>query len=269
MPNKLIVYTDGSYRDKRAGWAFVIQDHLTMNRPSISYGSYNAADSMQAEAVACLKAIDNIDLYGKYDYIIIRTDQVELVNLSSRIIYSDIRLESLIKENFINDETRRIALVHKHLESRLRFEKVDRKNHFLRLADKYARSALVLEPDDDNYWYLENIKSEPVYLKSRKNSENHCVELNRDKLINLEEYEIVQLRVTDVDLVDIIHFQTPTLNLNGDLARVRAGYINEKPIVVRPLENGRFGLVSGFKRYCIAKIMDIESIPGVIIDNIQ
>jgi ribonuclease HI len=213
MSNKLTVYTGGSYKDKRAGWAFVIQDYLTMNKPSISYGACNAADSVQAEAVACLKAIDNVDLYGKYDYIIIRTDQLGLVKISSRIIHSNIRLENLVKEVFINDETRRIALIQKHLGPRLRFEKVIRNNHYLRLADKYARRALELEPDDNNYWYMENSKSQPIYLNCQKNSESYCVELNRDKLIDLEKCEVVKLRIAEIDLVDTIHFQTPTLIL--------------------------------------------------------
>lgn len=168
MTKKLIVYTDGSYKDNRAGWAFVMQQNMIVKRPSVSYGSCDAVDSTQAEALACIKALDNIDLYGEHDYIIIRTDQLELVKLSNRIIYSDIKLESLAKEPFIYNEIRKIALIQKCLGPRLRFEKVVRKNHFLRLADKYARKALDLEPDDNKYWHLESVKSEPAYIECKK-----------------------------------------------------------------------------------------------------
>lgn len=98
----------------------------------------------------------------------------------------------------------------------------------------------------------------------QKNGERHCATFIQEKVINIQGLEIVHLKVSEIDLVDTIHLETPTLDLNGDLKRVRTGYISERPIIVRPLENGRYGLVSGLKRYCIAKIMDIEFIPGVV-----
>lgn len=106
-------------------------------------------------------------------------------------------------------------------------------------------------------------------LNAKKNGERHCETFSKEKAIDIQGHEIVHLRVSEIDLVDTIHLETPTLDLNGELQRVQAGYISERPIIVRTLENGRYGLVSGLKRYCIAKIMDIEFIPGIVyIDKI-
>jgi len=146
----------------------------------------------------------------------------------------------------------------------LRFEKVDSKNRYNRLADAYARKALNLDIDYDKYLYTEDAKTEPLLLKCKKNSEIHCEAFQPQIIPDIKGCEIVQVKVSEIDLVDTVHLEASALSLYGGLARAKDGLAFDQPIVIRPLDNGRYGLIFGFRRYCIAKIMDIESIPGVV-----
>lgn len=264
MTKQLIVYTDASFKDNRGGWAYVTKNDIKGHKPTVSYGCCDAKDSVQAEAIACIRAIDNIDLYDNLDSIIIRTDVQSIVKLTDRILYTRKKLKSISQEAYKFEEIWRIAIIQKQLGTRLRFEKVDSKNRYNRLADSYARKALNLEIDYDKYLYTEDAKTEPLLLKCKKNSEIYCAAFQPQIIPDIKGCEIVQVKVSEIDLVDTVHLEASALSLYGGLARAKDGLIFDQPIVIRPLDNGRYGLISGFRRYCIAKIMDIESIPGVV-----
>lgn len=264
MAKPLIIYTDASYKDNRGGWAYVIKNDIKGHKPTVSYGRCDAKDSAHAEAIACLRAIDNIDLYGNLDSIIIRTDVQSLVKLTDRILYTRKKLKSISQEAYKYEETWCLAIIQKQLGTRLRFEKVDSKNRYNKLADAYARKALNLEIDCDKYLYTEDAKTEPLLLECKKNSEVYCAAFQPQIIPDIKGCEIIQVKLSEIDLVDAIHLEASVLSLNGGLARAKEGLVFDQPIVVRPLDNGRYGLISGFRRYCIAKIMDIDSIPGVV-----
>jgi len=57
-----------------------------------------------------------------------------------------------------------------------------------------------------------------------------------------------------------------TLNLGGMLSKYRSDASALQPIVVRRLDNETYGLVLGFKAYCIAKILGIKEIKAHITD---
>ena len=268
MAKPIIVYTDASYKDNRGGWAYVTKNDGKGHKSAVSYGRCDAKDSTHAEAIACLRAIDNLDLSGTFDSIIIRTDLYSLVKLTDRILYTTKKLKNIAQESYKNEETWRIAVIQKQIGTRLKFEKVDSKNRYNRLADAYARKAVGLEIDYDKYLYTEDANAEPLLLECKKNSEIYCSAFRPPVTIDISGCEIVQVKISEIDIVDIVHLEASSLGLFGGLAKAKNGLAFDYPIVIKPLDNGRYGLVSGFRRYCIAKIMDIDSVPGVIKQDI-
>lgn len=78
--------------------------------------------------------------------------------------------------------------------------------------------------------------------------------------------EIITINTADVVIFEEIHLLTKVISLNGILKAVSVvGELN-KPIGVKPLENGKYALVMGLRSYAAAKMLNLEKVPAVIRD---
>lgn len=75
--------------------------------------------------------------------------------------------------------------------------------------------------------------------------------------------DVKEIKVSDLVLTEEEHFKG--FNQGGFTFLKR--HTIRKPIIVRPLDNGKFSLVVGFKDYIIAKILNFETVPALIADN--
>ena len=75
--------------------------------------------------------------------------------------------------------------------------------------------------------------------------------------------DVQDIKVADLELTEEEHLKA--VNKFGFRSFQRRGSINH-PIIVRPLDNGKFSLVVGFGSYVIAKILNFETLPAIITD---
>jgi len=75
--------------------------------------------------------------------------------------------------------------------------------------------------------------------------------------------DVKDIKVSDLVLTEEEHFKG--FNQGGFASLKR--YTIRKPIIVRPLDNGKFSLVVGFRDYIIAKILNFETVPAIIADS--
>lgn len=268
MKRIIRVYTDGSYKNGKGGWAYIAHDNSGMHRPCIAYGSCKAKSNTQIESEACLRAINNIANFNQYDLIEVYTDQIDLVSITRKVAKEKRSVRELIyKLNLKVPEMKRLALIQRLMGARLEFHKAHHEDSYLSMADKYARRALGMGPDDKVYWYMENKDAKAVkrdYIGANQAYSNVLYVLEN---INRMKSEILPIWVKDIKLIEHIHLDAYSLDLGGDLYRASLGEVDQRPVIVRPIGNDKFGLVTGLKRYCIAKIMDIQQIPAVIVNT--
>lgn len=274
--NILSIYTDGSYRE-HGGWSNVIFDSSKKLYPLIVYGTCDAKTSTHAETIACIRALDNYIWFSKYDLVEIRTDQSYIVDITSKLINCrSLGLEfPNIKYGKYDEELQCIAYIQYQLGEKLRFRKAP-ENHFLRLAHNHAKAALKLNPDSSTFFYKAEPQNEPkavqyfsisgADLKEQYSKiSNSTVSQRNNSTLDLNKY--INVRVKDIDMRSKTHLEAKHIKLSGELAKISNGEKTLKPITVLQLPNGRYELTSGFKFYCLAKIMDVEFIPCNIITS--
>ncbi len=274
--NKAVIYTDGSYCD-HGGWSNVIFDTTRKLFPYIVYGTCEAKTSTHAETIACIRALDNSDLFAEYDLIEIRTDQSYIVDITSKLVNCRSMGEKFPSNNYgkYDEELQCIAYIQYQLGEKLRFRKAPA-NRFLRLAHNHAKAAAKSTPDNSIFYYKIEPQSEPISVhyhniscSSLKKQYSNISDLTLFPNIfnDYDTNSCVNVRLSDISLTSKSHLEANHLRLSGDLARVISGEITLTPIIILQLENGEYELVSGFRSYCIAKIIDIEYIPSIIVNS--
>lgn len=89
------------------------------------------------------------------------------------------------------------------------------------------------------------------------------------KLNNINWYtpeEIKEINVDDIVLTEDVHLNTQNFIFKINLKEISRTRTITTPIAVRPLEDGKYALVTGAARYYAAKILDIQTIPAIITD---
>lgn len=74
--------------------------------------------------------------------------------------------------------------------------------------------------------------------------------------------EVTHIKVSDLVLTEEEHYRGFT---QGGLTFFKK-YTIRKPLIVHPLDNGKYSLVIGFKDYIMAKILNFETVPVLIAD---
>lgn len=78
--------------------------------------------------------------------------------------------------------------------------------------------------------------------------------------------EIKEINVNDISLTEDIHLNVQNFVFKINLKDISKTRKITTPIAVRPIEEGKYALVTGAARYYAAKILDIQTIPAVITD---
>lgn len=74
--------------------------------------------------------------------------------------------------------------------------------------------------------------------------------------------DVKQIKVADLVLTEEEHYKGFT---QGGLTFFKK-YTIKKPLIVHPIDNGKYSLVIGFKDYIMAKILNFETVPALIAD---
>ncbi|HHV95208.1 MAG TPA: ParB N-terminal domain-containing protein [Clostridiaceae bacterium] len=78
--------------------------------------------------------------------------------------------------------------------------------------------------------------------------------------------EVTEINVKDIVLTEDIHLNVQNFTFGINLKEILSNGSIKIPVAVRPIEGGKYSLVTGAARYFAAKILDIEKIPAVITD---
>lgn len=78
--------------------------------------------------------------------------------------------------------------------------------------------------------------------------------------------QVTNINISDVFLKEIIH-KNSTVNFDKEISKAQSKNLTQfdRPIIVKQEDNLQYSLVSGYKKYCIAKALNHEQIPAIII----
>jgi len=78
--------------------------------------------------------------------------------------------------------------------------------------------------------------------------------------------EVTEINVKDIILTEDIHLNVQNFTFSLNLKEILSSGKIDIPIAVKPVDSGKYTLISGAARYFAAKILDIEKIPAVVTD---
>ena len=107
------------------------------------------------------------------------------------------------------------------------------------------------------------IKTVPAETPTKPNYSKDDLETKALNHWRKDHTDVKDIKVSDLVLTEEEHFKG--FNQSGFASLKR--YTIKKPIIVRPLDNGKFSLVVGFRDYIIAKILNFETVPAIIADS--
>ena len=108
-----------------------------------------------------------------------------------------------------------------------------------------------------------DIKTVPAETPTKPNYSKDDPETKALKHWRKNHTDVKDIKVSDLVLTEEEHFKG--FNQGGFASLKR--YTIRKPVIVRPLDNGKFSLVVGFRDYIIAKILNFETVPAIITDS--
>lgn len=299
MKNRMIIYTDSSWRDNKCGYAFSCNMPSNQIKPTFIYGNCLAKTSTEAEMIAVIKAMEYIKQYCmhlddiKYE---IRVDEQEIVQFMTKKPYKH-RNKQMWKYTSGRHRRKNIMLWYKLMrllesfpQGIVRFKKVKSKidsNNFV--VDKVAYyianedftgnlNSFVVS--DSDYKSIVNGKVKPkAILINEHNFSDDEETLNTDfvdsnnseyrnnivRWMDLKNSDIVPLPVEDIIITELEHLNCKSINFKGMLSRLSIENEIVTPIAVRRLEEtSKYSLVAGITRLFSAKILGIKTIPAII-----
>jgi len=105
-------------------------------------------------------------------------------------------------------------------------------------------------------------KPVPVVVPAKPNYANDDPDTEALNHWRQNHTEVKQIKVADLVLTEEEHYKGFT---QGGLTFFKK-YTIRKPLIVHPIENGKYSLVVGFKDYIMAKILNFETVPALIAD---
>lgn len=272
--NRLIVYTDGSYRDNRAGWGFL---YFFDNNPVQFFeacGSCWAKDCVHGEMIAVLKAVSHLSCspYEKIDELEIRLDLKSLIHYIR--LYKDLDFKhSDLEVNFVRkyyDTFYELLYILEQLPYPTKVKKVTDKDQWLKRTHINARYALdnidttidisffrqidqdTFTPIPDNNEYLAPLS--PIIPNNTGEKKWYQNDINT----------IINIPVDDIYIDKKIHLKTRNITFTPNLGYYHKIGKIELPIAVRAIDDNRFFLLCGISRLCIAKLLNFRTIPAII-----
>ena len=273
MKSRVIIYVDGSYANGTGGLGFFLFFVEKIREFTVSYGGCPAEKNKQMEGIACIKALLNIEFKSNVEHIEIRTDHIGIVKFFEEKWYEKLdnelcgELQTRLLKSALG-QWYRLACVVRNIDCKISFKLVDKKRKFYKMVDKYAREGLYNSKTQANCFMKKSIENEFIEVKDKDDKEYVQAPVAWQNTVNSKRWyegqEVIQIPVKDIILTENDHLNAKRIDLDGILATYNGCKQINIPVAVRAIENNRFALITGFTRYCIAKILDIETIPVVI-----
>jgi len=301
---EILLYCDGSFRRLKQGNASLIIDKENQKEKTLIYRNGTSYDSQEAELNSVIFGLEYIKEYSKLSkdtgYAIeINTDVDTIVEFTNEKIYlewdsvnwkrrgkpiwKNIKLwyklmlllkyfgEENITANKINSETNemhRIAHIVSYRMSSKYYMYMKTRNFHLNQFDimpnlntLFRMSTNITIPE----MKLDKPKSEMPWVTKNGNENDFR---NKIKWYDKINEEIIEIQVADIILEDEIHLRCESVTFNGRLYEYAKKGMIVKPVVVRKVEQAgefKYVLVMGVQRFFAAKILDIKTIPAVIV----
>lgn len=273
MSNKLVVYVDGSYRNKKGGWGYLYYFNNNFTNQVIGSGACILKDNNQAEIVACIKALENIEIDRNIDvdYIEVRSDYLEMVKVMNQVTQfyytslSDIE-NKLGRQNTVL--TIKLAQLIIQSDYTIKFYKASKKdisNLKVHNLAKHALNTVEIEVDD----VQERYKS---VMWKKFNTEVISCQVANEKTKDIVPWankndigtQLVEVDIKKVMLCDEMHLRTQSIYFGDFLYKSKKNNKLDAAIVIRKLESDKYALVLGIRSYCIAKILGINKVNAFI-----
>jgi ribonuclease HI len=286
--SRIIIYTDGSYSDKKAGISFLSIFTGTQKR-QIAYAPAAAENSTEAELLASIYALKYILKSASCREIIeIRCDEKNIVNFARKRQYKEYQKRNW--QNGNGDAIKKSVGLWYELacllefigEDRIKFVKVNSHDCSNKLVDKYSKIARGLDLSGKKQLNIKDcISSKHAVEKHIDFSEVENEVACTINGITLEPWtipyknksikwydssmeDIVLINTEDIVLCEKVHFDCREINLQGHLGRYADGTTTVNPIAVRTLNNGKYGLTMGLTRYIVSKTLSLPKIPCIV-----
>lgn len=278
LGKKLIIYTDGSYYDKKNGWAFKILYNIDNSPWILGYGSNKSNNSGQSEIQACIEALEYIqknctDYIDKIEAIEIRSDFSKLVKFINNFNKPYFE-KTLMEKNYTCHAYDFLILFNsmKKLHLKIKAKKVNGKDYNLLEVHKIANKALKDIPTDDIQLYIKTCENETEKIIEKTNTEitnNEYNQLPKDEKLKWFENttnKIVNIPTEQVHIEEEIHLNARIVNLDKNFIKAKEKGSIDIPIAVSK-SGEKYVLIAGFNRLCIAKILGIKTIPAIIYED--
>jgi len=187
LNNKLILYIDGSYKDRNGAWGIVGFYNAPRQEVELAFGRCQLESNVQAELLACIKALEHIKSESKVKHIEIRTDYLDMVNILNQVVdlfYTSInQIENKFGHHNINLTRRVVELLIKR-EYTVKFSKTSKKDVFGRRAHNLAQQAMQSDFLSTDIFYIwDDSQKQPIQF-------DHFCELNKDSIFGLNINEV-------------------------------------------------------------------------------
>jgi|GEM_PF-2339225 len=271
MSNKLVVYVDGSYRNKKGGWGYLYYFNNNFANQVMGSGACTLKDNNQAEIVACIKAIENIEIDRNIEYIEVRSDFLEMVKVMNQVAQfyytslGDIATK-LGRQNTVL--TIKLAQLIIQSDYTIKFSKASKKdvsNLKVHNLAKQALNTVEIGEDDIQDIYKSDLQKKfntEVISYQVANEETKGIVSRANK--NDIETQLVEVDINKVILCDEMHLRTQSIYFSGLLYESKKSNKVDTAIVIRKLKCDRYALVLGIRSYCIAKILGINRVNALI-----
>lgn len=296
---KIILYSDGSYKNKVIGYACSINVRDINNNMKIIYGNSHGKSSIQAELTAIILGLEYIltNILSKNEEfkIEVRTDLITAVDFIEKRQFVEWDKSSWIKNNKpIRSDTRywyKLSLICKHIGlDNIQFinvtysqDKLNKmmhyfarkatnekllKNRYFNLitgvtCDNYLNNELSKELINLEEFQLDRTKSQMPWCKNKKTKFEESEKIHWNDCI---EGEIVNIPVNEIIITEIVHLKANELKFNGKIAQYALKNSIDLPIAIRQIESNKYSLVAGIVRLLSAKALEISTIPAYITD---
>lgn len=275
MCEKIIVYTDASYRDSnhRGGFAFLYIYENQKIEPQIIYGSCNVKSSTAAELTAIIMAINYLQESQVKNHVIeIRSDELSIVdNLRTSKYEEWIKLgwkkpsgAAVTKLRSISEWYKLAILLKMNTDNIFTFTKSkESEDIFNKIVHRYSRLGIWSNNVKPDLYYAVKkdckivAKSEfmtiPIHFsedtlmafnekpwEGKSNKKGSSTSIGKSEAIrwfNAEKMEVQNINIDNILLTEDIHLKCQQIQFCGTLKRILKNKGNiMNPIAVRPID---------------------------------
>lgn len=294
---KITICCAGSFQNKKSGFAAAIYYEDLIREIDVIYSNSSCNTSHIAELQAVISGLEYVqqkfNLIDSDITIEVKTDAITIVEFMENRKFEEWDKVSWRRGNKpIHAEVReryKLSYICKEIGiERIKFIKTDNKSDKVhKMSHHYAKQALSLNLFKKEHYNLLKSANLHDYKKNHYKAENIVIQetkLDRTKsqmpwtknqirkqeklkinwLEYIKEESIEDIAIKDIILAEDVHLKAQEVNLNGKLAKYLKTRTIDRPILVRRIESNKYILVLGITRFIAAKVLDFDSIPGIL-----